>query len=317
MFTPVLARHKLRVRQHLAEVAVQIQTSSEFTAHVSRQDASVNWDRVVDVGRLEARYVRRCPDYFVVYLSSQTGCVQACRMCHLTASGQTRSRDAGFDEIIDQASTVLDYYHREAPPARIVHFNFMARGEPLTNRALVADGDSLLGELSRRAAELGLRPRHLISTIYPRQLDRPLDDIFVTHHPDLHYSIYSMSPRFRHRWLPKAMPAEIALDRLTQWQRSSHKIVTLHHAYIAGENDSEVDVHQICDAVEERGLRVDVNIVRYNSADPSRCGVESDEAIIRRNADIYRSRFPQLRVTIISRVGFDVAASCGMFLGPN
>ncbi len=290
---------------------------SQFTAHVSKQDASVNWDHVVDIGRLEARYVRRCPDYFVVYLSSQTGCAQACRMCHLTTSRQTRVRDASFAEIIEQAATVLDYYRQEAPPARIVHFNFMARGEPLNNRALIADGDSLLGELSRRAVELGLRPRHLISTIFPRQLDRPLDDIFITHHPDLHYSIYSMSPRFRQRWLPKAMPAEIALDRLMQWQRSAHKLVTLHHAYIAGENDSEVDVHQICDAVEERGLKVDINIVRYNSAEPSRYGVESEESILQRNADIYRSRLPQSRVSIIPRVGFDVAASCGMFLGPS
>ena len=126
-----------------------------------------------------------------------------------------------------------------------------------------------------------------------------------------------MSPRFRRRWLPKALPAEIALDRLTQWQRSAHKIVSLHHAYIAGENDSEVDVHQICDAVEERGLMVNINIVRYNSPDPSRCGVEPDESIVQRNADIYRSRFPQSRVTVIPRVGFDVAASCGMFLGPS
>lgn len=290
-------------------------TSSEFTAHISEQDASINWDRAVDIGRLETRYVRRCPDYFVVYLSSQTGCIQACRMCHLTATGQTHIRDATFAEIIEQAATVLDYYHREASPARIVHFNFMARGEPLANRALAADGDSLLSELSQRAVALSLRPRHLISTIYPKALDRPLDDVFVSHHPDIFYSIYSMSPRFRRRWLPKALPAEIALDRLTQWQRSSQKIVSLHHAYIAGENDSEVDVHQICDAVEERGLMINVNIVRYSSPDPSRYGVESDEEIVQRNAEIYRSRFPQSRVSVIPRVGFDVAASCGMFLG--
>src|SRR3954469_24065815 len=96
-----------------------------FTAYRSALDDSVNWDRAVDVGRLETRYVRRCPDYFVVYLSSQTGCVQACRMCHLTASGQTRVRDATVAEMLDQADTVLDHYRRATPPARIVHFNFM------------------------------------------------------------------------------------------------------------------------------------------------------------------------------------------------
>jgi 23S rRNA (adenine2503-C2)-methyltransferase len=289
-----------------------------FTGYKSEQDASVNWDRPADVGRLEARYVRRCPDYFVVYLSSQTGCAQGCRMCHLTATGQTRLRDATIAEMIEQAETVLDHYRRQAPPARSVHFNFMARGEPLANQALLADADGLLGELSRRAVALGLRPRHLVSTIYPKELGgRPLEDVFVMHHPDIYYSIYSMSERFRRRWLPKALPAEEALDRLVSWQRSTHKVVTLHHAYIAGENDAEGDVHAVCDALEERRLMVHINIVRYNPYDPARHGVEPPEGVIERNAAIYRSRLPNACVSVIARVGFDVAASCGMFFGPG
>src|SRR5258707_2632131 len=226
-----------------------------FTSYKSKLDASVNWDRPADVGRIEARYVRRCPDYFVVYLSSQTGCSRGCRMCHLTATGQTRLRDATIGEMIEQARTVLDHYRREAAPARSVHFNFMARGEPLANKALLCDADGLLGELSRLAVALGLRPRHLISTIYPRELgERHLEDIFVTHHPDLHYSIYSMSERFRRRWLPKALPAGEAPDRLASWQRRTHKIVTLHHAYIAGGNDAEGDIQAIFDALGEPRL---------------------------------------------------------------
>jgi adenine C2-methylase RlmN of 23S rRNA A2503 and tRNA A37 len=289
-----------------------------FIGYKSGQDDSVNWDRPAGVGRIEARYVRRCPDYFVVYLSSQTGCAQGCRMCHLTATGQTRLRDVTFAEMIEQARTVLDHYRREAPPARSVHFNFMARGEPLANKALLSDADGLLGELSRLAVALGLRPRHLVSTIYPRELgDRPLEDVFVTHHPDIYYSIYSMSERFRRRWLPRALPAEAALDRLTSWQRSTHKIVSLHHAYIAGENDAEGDVHAVCDALEERGLMVHVNIVRYNPHDPSRHGVEPPEGVIERNAAIYRSRLSNARVRVIARVGYAVAASCGMFFGPE
>lgn len=289
-----------------------------FTEHRSELDASVNWDRAADVGRLEARYVRRCPDYFVVYLSSQTGCGQACRMCHLTATGQNRLRDATFGEMVEQAETVLAHYRKLKEPARRVHFNFMARGEPLANKALAADADTLLGELSRRAAALGLRPRHLVSTILPRELgNRPLEDVFVVHHPDIHYSVYSMSDRFRRRWLPKALPAGEALDRLVSWQRSTHKLVTLHHAYIAGENDAEGDVHAICDAVEERRLLVSVNIVRYNPPDPARHGEEPAEDVVQRNAAIYRERLPFARVGVIPRVGFDVAASCGMFFGPD
>src|SRR3954470_14116196 len=109
----------------------------DYTAHPSSEDASVNFDRPADVGRIECRYVRRCPDYVVVYLSSQTGCNQGCRMCHLTATGQTRLRDVTHEEFLEQAATVLDHYRRETAPARAVHFNFMARGEPLANPVLL------------------------------------------------------------------------------------------------------------------------------------------------------------------------------------
>jgi len=285
-----------------------------FTAHASAEDASVNWDRPADVGRIEARYVRRAADYVVVYLSSQTGCGQGCRMCHLTATGQTRLRNVTHAELLDQADTVLDHYRRECPPARSVHFNFMARGEPLASPVLLDHADALLGDLAGRAVALGLRPRYLVSTIFPKELgDRALEDVFVVHHPEIYYSIYGMGEAFRRRWLPKALPAEEALDRLAAWQRATYKICKLHHAYIAGENDAEADVHAICDAVEERRLMVHVNIVRYNPADARR-GVEPSEAVIERNAAIYRARLPFARVKVIPRVGFDVAASCGMFL---
>ena len=209
---------------------------------------------------------------------------------------------------------VLDHYRRFAPPARSVHFNFMARGEPLANPFLLAHADELLGDLARRAVALDLRPRYLVSTIFPRDLGgRLLEDIFVTYQPEIYYSLYSMSETFRRRWLPKACPPEEALDRLASWQRSSYKIFKIHYAFIAGENDSEADVHAICDALEQRRLMVHVNIVRYNPLDPRRHGVEPPEEIIQRNARIYQSRLPQARVRVIPRVGFDVQASCGMF----
>ena len=290
---------------------------SDYTGYPSHQDASVNWDKPADVGRIEARYVRRCPDYVVTYLSSQTGCDQGCRMCHLTASGQTRLRDVTQEEFLAQADTVLDHYRREAP-ARGVHFNFMARGEPLANPVLLEHADELLGDLAQRALALDLRPRYLVSTIFPRQLgDRLLEDIFIRYHPEIYYSLYSVRERFRRRWLPKALPVEEALDRLVSWQRSTYKICKIHYAFIAGENDSEADVHAICDALESRRLMVHVNIVRYNPHDPRRHGVEPPEEVIERNAKIYQSRLSYARVRVIPRVGYDVRASCGMFFAPE
>lgn len=289
---------------------------TRFLSTHSQQDASINWIRPTEVGYLEARYVRRVDDYVVVYLSSQTGCRQGCRMCHLTATGQTKTRDASVEEILEQADVVLDFYRREAPRANVVHFNFMARGEPLASEVVTSSADRLLGELGERAVSLGLKPRFLFSTILPKALgERALQDIFVLHQPEIYYSIYSTREDFRRRWLPSALPVSDALDRLASWQRHSYKLVKIHYAFIEGENDSEADVHAVCDALNERKIAAHVNIVRYNPP-TDRHGRESGEDILARNAKIFAERLPLARVRVIPRVGFDVAASCGMFLAP-
>jgi 23S rRNA (adenine2503-C2)-methyltransferase len=289
---------------------------SPYVPAPSRLDASVNFVREVEVGRIEARYVRRTDDYVVVYLSSQTGCRQACRMCHLTATGQTRLRDTTREELVEQAALVLDHY-RTQPAARSVHFNFMARGEPMLNATLLADSGSLFDALWQQADALALRARFLVSTILPAEHgDRPLDDVFRRYHPEIYYSLYSMDPAFRRRWLPKAQPAEVALDRLAAWQRATYKIIKIHYAFIAGENDREHDVHAICDALESRGLYAHINIVRYNPPGAAQ-GEESPEPVVERNAAIFRARLPKARVRVIPRVGFDVQASCGMFTGAS
>ena len=291
---------------------------ADFAVLQSQQDASVNFDFPAVIGRMEARYVRRNSDYVVVYLSSQTGCNQGCRMCHLTATGQTQLRNVTHEEFLIQADAVLDYYHRETQPAQSVHFNFMARGEALANPVLLDHADDILGDLARRAVALKLRPRYLLSTIMPRELgDRRLEDIFPVHHPEFYYSLYSLEERFRRRWMPKALPAEEALDRLVSYQRQTYKICKIHYAFIQGENDSEEDVHAVCDALEKRRLMVHINIVRYNPQDAHRHGVEPCEQVIEHNADIFRNRLPYARVRVIPRVGFDVQASCGMFLTPG
>jgi 23S rRNA (adenine2503-C2)-methyltransferase len=285
-----------------------------FVAARSGLDASVNWVAGASPGVVEARYVRRRADTVVIYLSSQTGCRQGCRMCHLTATGQTALRDVTVDELWAQADVVLEHL-RGAEPARTAHFNFMARGEPLANRAFVARADEALGGLGDRAAALGLRPRYLVSTILPKDLgDRALEDVFPRHLPDLYWSLYSVEPSFRRRWLPAALPVADALDRLVSWQRHTNKVVKLHHCVIAGENDREADAHAICDAVSARGLLVHVNLVRYNPHDPSVHGVEAPEEVIALHARTFAARLPGARVQVVPRVGADVHASCGMFV---
>jgi adenine C2-methylase RlmN of 23S rRNA A2503 and tRNA A37 len=278
----------------------------------SELDASINWVRRVEIGAIEARFVRRRRDTVVIYLSSQTGCRQACRMCHLTATGQTAHRDVTLDEYVAQAAVVLAHY-RIVEPAAVAHFNFMARGEPLLNPVLVEQSGELLDRLWRLAHGHGLRPRFLVSTIMPKGLTRRLEDVFDRYHPEIYYSLYSTDDAFRRRWLPNAQPVDAALDQLATWQRHTSKLIKIHFAFIRGHNDSEASVHAICDALAARALHAHVNIVRYNPPSPDH-GEEPDEVVIERNAKIFRERLPHARVQVVPRVGFDVNASCGMFV---
>jgi 23S rRNA (adenine2503-C2)-methyltransferase len=90
--------------------------------------------------------------------------------------------------------------------------------------------------------------------------------------------------------------------------------VKLHYAFIGGENDSAEEVNSICDAVEKHNLICEFNLVRYNPASPDQ-GIESSDEVIARNIGIITNRFRfNTKVQMIPRVGFDVKASCGMFV---
>ena len=101
--------------------------------------------------------------------------------------------------------------------------------------------------------------------------------------------------------------------QVLQSQQVTHKIPVLHWAYIEGQNDSVADTEAICMAIGELDLRIDINIVRYNPFD-ARFGLESDISVIERNMALLRESLPGSDVHTIERVGFDVAASCGMFV---
>lgn len=277
----------------------------------SAEDSSINWTRAKTDGVIETRFVQREAEKFIVYLSSQTGCAQACRMCWLTQTGQTGTTSVPY---YHQANMVLRRVVNEnlAPEAKVVHFNFMARGEPLENQLLRHDSADTLLELGRLALDLCLvRPKFLVSTIMPRSFDSTLVETFPLIRPEIYYSLYSMDPDFRARWLPKAMPAEQALDQLAAWQQETHKIPKLHFAFIKGENDCWRQMTQVAQAVNDRKLRVDLNIVRYNP--PNSKSEEPNEASIDFLVRELQRKLPDSKLQVVPRVGRDVYASCGMF----
>lgn len=273
----------------------------------STLDASVNFVNTLGLGQaLESRYVRRTTGEVTIYLSTQTACAQRCRFCHLTTTGQVNARDATENEISSQACKALDYYGSLGDGASLVNFNFMARGEPLENHTI--SWPSLFDRLAKNADAFLLMPRFKISTILPANLwgATSLAARFGAYAPDIYYSLYSVREDFRQRWMPAAAPAEQGLELLAAWQRHSHKIPRIHLALIEGENDHTADLENLAQLVRRHltgGFAF--NIVRYNPPD-----TKSREGDWQHAAEVLAYYGP---TQVVSRVGEDVFASCGMF----
>lgn len=278
----------------------------------SIEDQSVNFVEQQLIGFLESRFVRKCDDYFIAYLSSQTGCNRGCTFCHLTATKQTSFTDSSHNDFLDQAMQVFKHY-RKQKPARYMHYNFMARGEPLANKVILESGNELLMKLGEMARGEGLPAKFNVSTIMPLTFKGSLVDVFSTVTPTIYYSLYSVDPITRAKLMPGAMHVYDALNILKDYQKFTKKVVKIHYPFISGVNDSFMEVLQMCDLVcDTFGLICDFNLVRYNPANAEQ-GVETSEVMIEQNLDYIRKRFKG-KVQMIPRVGFDVKASCGMFV---
>lgn len=238
-------------------------------------------------------------------------------MCHLTATGQNQIVNADMDSYREQAAVVFRHYDTGVQRADGVHFNFMARGEAFDNPLFMQDAQEILMGLGKMALLRNLVPRFLISTIMPLSMGLiKFSTLFPIVTPEIYYSIYSVKDSFRRKWLPKAMAVEEALHKLRQYQDEKRIIPKLHWAFIEGENDSVEDVVRICEMVKAYGLQANLAIVRYNPYS-ERFGKESSEHVIERNKLLMEQHLPGARVKKITRVGTDVAASCGMFVGKN
>jgi len=192
-----------------------------------------------------------------------------------------------------------------------VHFNFMARGEPMSNPSV---GRSLFAKLGRLAEEYGLKARIKVSTILPEDVwTNDPADLWAEGCPpvDLYYSLYSVDENWRRRWIPKAVRPEAAMEWLARYQSLTGQRVVLHWALIEGENDGRDDALAAAALASSAGLRTEFNLVRYNPANEK--SREASEAVIQTYLESIGRVVPG-RIRMIPRVGPDVRATCGTFL---
>lgn len=284
-------------------------------------------------GSFESRYVRRNGDEFIIYLSSMSGCNLSCRFCWLTQLNQTEMVPATTQDYVNCAMSVIneaELMSYDLSHITTVHVNFMARGDFFSNPHAVKYPTLLFNDLTdaiKRA--LGeVKVKFKISTIFPdnsasrhpalRDDIRHLKELIIggESYPtirdwgtEIYYSLYSLRPDFRKKWLPKAVDPEIVGEAF----RGTHEGLRLHYALIAGQNDTEEDVALIHNWLERYDLKVIYNLVAYNPYS-FKSGEESD-AISRQT---YLNQLNLSHRVISSQVipirGKDIKVSCGMFV---
>lgn len=281
---------------------------------VSKQDQSINWIIHKGKGNLESRYVRRSQDLVSAYISSHNGCKMACQMCHLTQLKQTMFSHTSIPEYDDQLDLILQHYDKE-PQAKRLNVNFMARGEPLANKNIINNYHQLYNNFEIQANKRNLNIKMNISTIMPHTIQNyDLYDILCGN-TEIYYSLYSVNNAFKQKWMPNALPYDIALKKIKDYQIMSKLPITLHWTFIEGENDNLDDILKLRDVVAKYQLEGKFNIVRYNPPPNLENTAEPSEDKLKKYLEIMKpSLINSGRSKIVSRVGEDIYASCGTFI---
>jgi adenine C2-methylase RlmN of 23S rRNA A2503 and tRNA A37 len=191
----------------------------------------------------------------------------------------------------------------------------MSRGEVLANSIFISNYKLILDKLEKMANELGLMAHFNISTIMPKEVKYINFKEFLSgdYNITIFYSLYSTDMIFRKKWLPKAIDPIIALDKLKEWQNNTGKLIALHWAYIKNENDSLEETKKIVKLINNYDLNCKFNLVRYNPYSINQ-GVESEDEVLNENFEILKIGLRNKNSRIVPKVGFDVKASCGMFI---
>lgn len=301
---------------------------SKFNILRSSLDESAN---LIDLTEgIETRVVHR-PGKTIIYVSSQTGCVQGCQMCWLTHNkGNSKSpRNLTVAEILAQVrQAYTSEVPQHLPKEHKLYVDFMAKGEPLANPHLLADGDKIVDTLAQLFE--GHTWRMNVSSILPKKFlafghgQRP-PSWLLRPEVRLYWSWYSEDPDFRAEWLP-ASPRYT--DVLWDFMHSladarGDKTLNLHWALIRqpntsqqprGENSSPSNLAELCQRLTElpQGLRAKINLVHLNP--PGGASWEEASPEVLKHWLQTLQQHPRVTSAMLKeRVGFDVYASCGMF----
>jgi 23S rRNA (adenine2503-C2)-methyltransferase len=287
---PKTLRERLKANCRLGQLTIATEQKSK--------DGTIKRLYRLDDGQLiEAVLMPYDDDRRTACISSQAGCAMGCVFC---ATGQMGfARNLSADEIFEQAM----FFAREleAEGERLSNVVLMGMGEPFHNY------DNVLLAIRRMMSDLGIGARHItVSTVgLVPQIRRFADEgLQVT----LAISLHKSTDEERSALLPinKRWNLESLLEACHYYTEKSGRRISFEWAAIAGENDTQLEAHQLGALLKD--LQCHVNIIPLNPTG-GYAGKPSDSTTLNKFIAILSTY--NVSATVRMRRGIDINAGCG------
>ena len=214
-----------------------------------------------------------------ICFSSQSGCPLQCTFCLTAQLGLLRSLTPA--EIVEQVIIALnDAYGTGVEPPHGTNLVGMGAGEPLLNF------DSLMTAIRVMGHREGLHivpNRVTVSTagIVPKILEMAT----ISDRPHLAISLAAPNDELRNELMPinKRWPLEELLVACKQFEKTLKpgELFTFEYVMLAGVNDSDEHARQLANLINRHALKVKVNLIPHNAAEPLPYQPSDDETVTR------------------------------------
>ena len=232
-------------------------------------------------------------------VSSQVGCPVGCKFCASGLNGLQGNLSAG--QVVEQVFMLNQMLKDRGE--RITNIVFMGMGEPLANYANTMKSVRILHE--PHCFNLGAR-RITISTVGVPSRIRELAGEGLP--VNLALSLHAPNERLRRELIPWAEHFELGdiLAATQDYFKQTGREITFEYILLAGVNDRPEHARELLALC--KGLRVNINLIRYNEVEglpygrPKADDVVRFQEVLRRggiNAHVRKSR------------GRDIDAACG------
>lgn len=231
-------------------------------------------------------------------ISTQVGCPVRCSFCATGLGGLDGNLSAG--RVVEQVWRLS----RLEGVGRISNVVFMGMGEPLANFKATVNATRALAA----PWGLGISARKItISTVgLPKAIERLADelDLPVT----LALSLHAPNDELRRELIPWSEYTTIAelLTACNSWFKKTGREITLEYILLAGVNDQPQHATQLAGVA--KGLRANINLIRYNEVDGLEFQRPSSEAVLEFQRIL---RLKNVNCHIRASRGRDIAAACG------